>query len=213
MRQKYGTGSAELFGRTGVDLEWWVETHQGPQEPTNSVIPELGQFARAVVSTPDFKRWKDLTGNAHVTGVGKAIEKLTGQSVFDLDRGHPYSKVYYDLPKYKSEWPSELLEATEKAYAEMMGGDRRKLNYYNSGGEVWARMVEQYVATKLAAVGISNPWLTQLSYDTQDIPQMMDQEVFEEKILPLLDAVFQAIKDRSLVAKGESYSYGRLPLL
>jgi hypothetical protein len=61
-------------------------------------------------------------------------------------------------------------------------------------------MVEQYVATKLAESGIANPWLNQLSYDLDDLPQMMDQTTFEQKIVPLLDKVFATIKEKSLVA-------------
>lgn len=195
LRQKHGPGSSDLFGRTGVDLEWWVSNSRATHP-----IPEVREFAEAVVNTPDFKRWKDMIGNLHHDWIGKAVENLTGKRPYELDTSHPYSAIYRDVPQFKSEWPPELLVETERVYREKGQGDSRKLNYYNSGPEVWARMVEQYVATKLADAGISNPWLTQLSYDVEDLPQMMDQKRFEQLIVPILDRLFRTIKDRQLVA-------------
>jgi hypothetical protein len=197
LRQKYGPGSGDLFGSTGVDLEWWVESNKNRK---SNPIPEVTEFAETVVNTPDFKRWKDMTGNLHHDFIGTAIETLTGKRPYELEKGHPYNSIYRDVPRFKSEWPPELLAETEKAFKARGDGDGRKLNYYNSGTEVWARMVEQYVATKLADAGISNPWLTQLSYDVEDLPQMMDQKRFEQLIVPILDRLFRTIKDRQLVA-------------
>lgn len=203
LRQKYGPGSGDLFGSTGVDLEWWLTSKSHDKDP----IPETVEFAQAVVSTPDFKRWKDMTGNLHHDFIGTAIETLTGKKPYELEKDHPYYATYLNVPRFKSEWPPELLEATEKAFRARGDGDSRKLNYYNSGTEVWARMVEQYVATKLADVGISNPWLTQLSYDVEDLPQMMDQKRFEQLIVPILDRLFAGIKERRLVAQRVKQRY------
>jgi hypothetical protein len=205
LRRDYGPGTSELFGRTGVDLEYWVGS--GSKEYVSSVIPELGEFADAVVATPDFKRWKDMTGSAHDTALPKAIKNLTGQEYHDLPKGHPYARMPFDTPRYKKDWPPELLAETEKVYREITDGDSRKLTYYNSGIEVWARMCEQYVATKLADAGIANPWLTQLTYDVDELPQMMDQTTFEEKIVPILDKVFATIKEKSLVATRVAQRY------
>lgn len=198
MQREYGPGTSELFGRTGVDLEYWVGSKS--KDYVSSVIPELGEFADAVVATPDFKRWKDMTGSAHDTSLPQAIKNLTGQEYHDLPKGHPYARIPFDVPPYKEDWPPELLAETERVYKQITDGDSRKLTYYNSGIEVWARMCEQYVATKLADAGIANPWLTQLTYDLDVLPQMMEQGTFEEKIVPLLDKVFATIKERSLVA-------------
>ncbi len=197
LKQKYGPGSGDLFGSTGVDLEWWVNSNKGTKEVP---IPEVTEFAETIVNTPDFKRWKDMSNNLHHDWIGKAIENLTGMRPYELGKDHPYSPVYRNVPQFKSEWPPELLAETERIFRERGEGDSRKLNYYNSGTEVWARMVEQYVATKLADVGISNPWLTQLSYDIKDLPQMMDQKRFEQLIVPILDRLFRTIRDRQLVA-------------
>jgi len=204
-------GVSELFGSTGVDLEYiagrtstsskYLERfREGP-------VPELADFVTAVVDSEDFERWKDMTGSAHETGIGKAIKKLTGKDSYELPDDHPYKKIYQDMPRLKSDWPPELLMATEDAYVESMGGDSRKLTYFNSGVEVWARMVEQYVYTKLADAGIANPWLTQLTYDLDELPQMMDQETFEKKLVPIFDRIFARIKERELVASRVAARY------
>lgn len=215
-KQKVGPGSYDLFGRGTVDLENYL-----PYLKNKDTFPEVLEFAEAVVNTPDFKRWKDMTGNLHHDKVSQAIFNLTGSKVFELEKEHPYYKLYYNVPKYKSDWPPELLVETERVYLSQ-GGDSRKLNYYNSGTEIWARMVEQYVATKLAEVGVSNPWLTQISYDVEDLPQMMDQDRFEKVVSPILDRLFRRIKDRKLIAKqiksrycstlrGEQKAFGQRP--
>jgi hypothetical protein len=191
--------SRDLFGSTGVALDYIVTTPR--MDSFRKTIPELAEFAQAVVDTPDYARWKDMTSGAHEMGVGKAIEVLTGEKSYNLPSDHPYYKYVYDPPRYRSEWPPELLEETEKQYASMMGGDKRKLNYIHSGVEIWARMIEQYVYTKLGKAGISNPWLTQMTYDTDVLPQAMEQDVFEEKIIPILDRVFDQIKEKRLVAR------------
>ncbi len=189
----------DLFGSTGVELEYIATTKRMDSFRKN--VPELAEFVEAVLSTPDYARWKDMTSSAHEIAVDRAIKTLTGQSVYDLPRDHPFAKTYWDLPRYRSDWPPELLAETEKQYQNMMQGDTRKLRYYHSGVEVWARMIEQYVYTKLAKTGISNPWLTQMTYDIDVLPQAMDQEVFEEKISPVLDRLFERIKERKLIAK------------
>lgn len=204
-QRKYGPSSRDLFGMTGVDLEYWAGSAN--KEYAASVIPELGEFADAVVATPDFKRWKDMVGSPHDTALPRAIENLTGQKYHDLPKDHPYAKMPVDAPRYKKDWPPELLAETEKVYKEITDGDSRKLTYYHSGTEVWARMCEQYVATKLADAGIANPWLTQLTYDLDELPQMMDQTTFEEKIVPILDKVFATIKEKSLVATRVAQRY------
>jgi hypothetical protein len=201
---KFPHTSRELFGGTGVSLE---NAQKHRNKAIGQVIPELAEFVDVVLATPDYARWKDMTSSAHERGIDKAIEQLTGVRVYDLPREHPYAKIHRDMPRYRSEWPPELLEATEKSYANLMDGDVRKLTYHHSAIEIWARMVEQYVATRLADAGIANPWLNQLSYDLDELPQMMEQSTFEKKIAPLLDKVFATIKDKSLIASRVAERY------
>ena len=200
-------GVHDLFGSTGVDLEYLANNDRW-MDQLSKVIPELAEFAKAVVGTEDFQRWKDMTSNAHEIGINRAIKNLTGKPVYELDRDHPYRKINDNPPRFRSEWPPELLEATEHAYAQdIMDGDSRKLRYYQSGVEVWARMVEQYVYTRLADAGIANPWLTQLTYDTDELPQMMEQETFEKVVAPILDRLFARVKQQDILET--TYSYDR----
>jgi DNA topoisomerase-1 len=192
--------SRELFGLTGVKLDYLAGNEQW-MERMRRTIPELAELAQTIVSTKDYARWKDMTSSAHEMAVGKAVQALTGQEVYDLPKDNPFAKVYWELPRYRSDWPPELLAETEKQYKAMMDGDDRKLTYYHSGVEIWARVIEQYIYTKLAKVGIANPWLTQLTYDTDVLPQAMEQETFEEKIVPILDRLFAKIKERQLIAR------------
>ena len=203
MKRKFGPISRELFGNTGVSLEYVASQ----KVYGSDIFPELDEFAQVVLASPDYTRWKNMTGSPHDIGLGKAIEQLTGQSVYDLPKDNPYAQFYWNPPKDKREWPPELLEATEKAYVAYADGDTRKLTYYHSAVEIWARMCEQYVATKLAAAGISNPWLTQLSYDVADLPQMMEQETFEKTVLPVLDRLFERFKTRDMLASRVASRY------
>jgi hypothetical protein len=191
--------SRDLFGSTGVDLEY-VANNDKWMERLGGSIPELAEFAKTIVETEDFARWKDMTSVGHETGINRAVKNLTGEEYYDLPENHPYRITAQKLPQMKSEWPPELLKATEDAYRDIMNGDVRKLTYYNSGVETWARMIEQYVYTKLAQAGIANPWLTQMTYDLDVLPQAMGQKTFEEKLLPILDRLFAKLRERKLLA-------------
>jgi hypothetical protein len=162
-------------------------------------IPELKELAETVVSTDDYARWKDKTGSAYETAMPRAIENLTGMPYYKLPEGHPY-KGALDVP-YRSQLPEELREETEKVYSQITDGDTRKLRYYQSGTEIWARMMEQYVYTKLAEVGIVNPYLTQLTYDIDVMDQFMEEKTFEEKVKPIMDRLFARFKERQLTAR------------
>lgn len=184
-------------GNTGVALEYVTDTSlQHPNDPVHKQLPELVNVLTAIRNAPDYKRWGDMTGNLLEFTGDKAVEKLTGMGRYDLPPDHPYKKALD--AQYKSEVPPELLAECEKMFVQMQDGDSRKLTYYHSATEVWARMTEQYVYTKLARSGVSNPWLTWLQYDD---PKYMDQDRFEKEMVPLYDKLFLAMRERKIIAR------------
>lgn len=192
-------GPGNIFGNTGVPLDrmgadskYW----QSRREEWSKNCPELVEWIDTILASQDYKRWADKLGSAYDTALPTAIKNLTGMSVYDLPKDHPYANALE--AKYRSELPPELREETERYYKELMGGDDRKLNYYHSAVEVWARMCEQYVYNKLIDAGISNPWLTWMSYDTDEY---MDEKTFDEKLRPIMDRLFARLKGRNLLAR------------
>ena len=171
-----------LFVNSGVPLTFFKDERY-PHPPH----PLIAEFVDTVLSSPDYKRWEDYLSSAYDTVIPDALRKHG----FDpYSAKEPGGTPYVDA-RYKSELPPGVVETAEKDYRSLMGGDTRKLTYMQSGVEIWARMSEQYVYTKLARMGISNPWLTQLHYDD---PKFMDQKRFETTLEPVLDRIFKTIK-------------------
>lgn len=196
----YQFSPGNIFGRTGVDTSYFVTTIDKRMEREDSIFsqfPELAEFIRAVHATPDYRRWEDKIGSALEMTLDGAIQKVTGISAWD----HPDYKGWRDTKFYKSDFPTEIIEQASRDYKAMMSGDGRKLTYYHSVTEVWARMLEQYVYTRLAEIGISNPWLTQVTYDLSVMDQFMEQDRFEKEIAPILDRLFDRLKKRELIAR------------
>lgn len=200
--KKYGPykGSGVLFGNNGVPMSRVVEWSKA-EGPSNTMkklketLPEAVELIQAVVDLPDYKRWEDKLNSAHETVMYKAVQTLTGMSPYSLPKDHPYARA--EDARYKSELPPELIAECERAYKSMTGGDDRKLFYYQSATEVWARMCEQYVYTKLCAVGVVNPWLTWITYDSDTY---VEEKTFVEKILPIFDRLFARMGTRNLMA-------------
>lgn len=195
----WGAGSGVIFGRTGVALSLFSADGglASSRQRIGETIPEFVEFIDAVLATPDYKRWEDKLGSAYDTALPGAIKNLTGTSYWDLPKDHPYYGLV-EKAQYRSDLPPEVNEATQKYFKDLMGGDDRKLSYYNSATEIWARMCEQYVYNRLIDGGVSNPWLTQMSYD-DDV--FMDEKVFDQQVRPVMDRLFARIKDRSLLAR------------
>ena len=196
----YTFSPGNIFGNTGVDTGYFVTTLDHRESQENSIFaqfPELGEFMRAVHATPDYQRWEDKLGSALEMTIPGAIKKVTGMSEWD----HPDYKNWRSTKFYKSDFPSEIIDQASRDYRAMMSGDDRKLRYYHSTTEIWARMLEQYVYTRLADIGISNPWLTQITYDPGVMDQFMDQGRFEKEIVPILDRLFDRLKKRELIAR------------
>jgi hypothetical protein len=187
-------GKGDLFGNTGVTLTNTLKYQDNKfSNAVNSQFPEIKEWMEAIVASPDYERWKDLVPAALEMALPKAIEKVTGKSAYDSEN---YPMLNIDR---KSQLPPEILKEAEAEYARIMGGDTRKLNYFESGVEVWARMCEQYVYTRLSEMGIANPWLTKLTYE--DDPKFMDQDRFEEIVKPIMDKMFRSLKSRGIMAK------------
>jgi hypothetical protein len=185
------TGTA--FSRLGKDATSWSNK---TRELIGKTVPEFIEFIDAVLASPDYKRWEDKLGSAMDTALPGAIQKLTGMSPYELPKDHPYYGLVENA-KYRSDLPPELLAEALKYFKDLMGGDDRKLTYYHSSPEVWARMCEQYVYNKLIDAGISNPWLTWMSYDDDEY---MDEKTFDEKLRPIMDRLFARLKGKSLLA-------------
>ncbi len=195
-----GAGGGPIFGNTGVplsrlgkDATAWSNKSR---EAIGKTIPEFVEFIDAVLESPDYKRWEDKLGSAMDTALPGAIQNLTGMSYYDLPKDHPYYGLI-EKAQYRSDLPPEVLAEAQRYYKELTGGDDRKMTYYQSGTEVWARMCEQYVYNKLIDAGISNPWLTWMSYD-EDV--YMDEKTFDEKLRPIMDRIFARLKGRNLLA-------------
>lgn len=192
-------GPGNIFGMTGVPLHRLGKEGvlSGSRERLGKTIPELVEFIDVILSTPDYQRWSDKLGSAYDTALPMAVKALTGMDYWDLPKDHPYYGII-EKAQYRSQLPSELNEETQKQYKALMGGDDRKLSYYNSAIEVWARMCEQYVYETLIDAGISNPWLTWMNYE-DDV--FMDEKTFNEKLRPVMDRIFAKLKDRKLLAR------------
>lgn len=191
--QKYHTPyvGSSLFGNTGVTVENFLKyTGRGEN------IPEVTELMGIVLTLPDYARWKDMLSGAYEESIYGTVLKLTGSSPYALPSDHPYAKALE--ARYKSQLPPELVEAIEKDYKASRGGDDRRLGYYQSVVEVWARLCEQYAYTKLAKRGIANPWLTQLHYD-EDI--YVKQSTFELQIEPIMDRLFERLNTTNLIAR------------
>lgn len=191
-----GWGPGDIFGNTGVALDY-IAGSEKYREHLGQTLPEIVEFIDTIVDTPDYRRWVDTLSSAYEMILPRAIKTLTGTDVYDLPSDHPYAKALE--AKYKSELPPELVEEAERAYREMMDGDVRKLSYLQSGSEVWARMCEQYVYTKLCQAGVANPWLTQLTYDTDVMSQFMDEATFDEQVLPIMDRLFAQLGTKNIL--------------
>lgn len=198
VQKGWGTGG-NIFGNTGIPLSRFAPdgTLSGNRQWIGKTIPEFVEFIDAVLSTPDYKRWEDKLGSAYDTALPGAIKKLTGMDYYDLPKDHPYYGII-EKAKYRSDLPPELNEATQKHYQDLTGGDSRKLSYYNSSTEVWARMCEQYVYNRLIDSGVSNPWLTQMNYE-EDV--FMDEKTFDSVVRPVMDRMFAKLKERTLLAR------------
>ena len=195
-----GHGPGDLFGRTGVTVDSFLDSlewrSKNPKDPFKE-FPEFAELMKAVRATPDYERWEQKLGAAHETALPRAIENVTGKSPYEMgDQGWAWIHA-----KYKHELPPEILEEAERVYADIMDGDTRKLTYYQSVPEVWARVCEQYVYTRLSEVGIANPWLTQLTYDVDVVDQFIDEETFEAEIKPVMDRLFKRLKERHVLAR------------
>ena len=193
-----GHGPGDIFGRTGVRAEYFLEgVKSAPPESQRGKIlemfPELAELFQSIVTTADYARWADKVGASLEMTLPEAVRAA------GID---PYSEEGHKLldARYKSELPPEIVADAENRYKRMMDGDGRKLTYYNSSTEVWARMMEQYVYTKLSRAGIANPWLTQLTYDPEVMDQFMAEETFEEQVEPIFDRLFERLKTRGIIA-------------
>lgn len=195
-RRGFGAGPGVVFGNTGVPLERYGSegTLSSSRDRIGKTIPELVEFIDTVLGTKDYQRWCDYMGSAFDTALPRAVQNLTGKSTYDLPKDHPYANA--TDAKYKSQLPPELVAEAEKVYRNLMDGDDRKLNYVQSAVEVWARMCEQYVYNKLIQAGISNPWLTWMSYDDD---KYMDEKTFDEKLMPVMDRLFAALGTKNIL--------------
>lgn len=183
----FGRSTAEHFAKASAEGKWYGDLQE--------ILPQAIELMQTVVATPDYKRWCDKLGSSYETALPMAVKALTGQDMYDLPKDHPYAKAYD--ARYKSELPPELIAEAEKQYAKLTDGDVRKLSYYQSASEVWARMCEQYVYTKLSRSGVVNPWLTWLTYD-DDV--YVEQERYETTIEPIFDRLFAQLGARNLIA-------------
>jgi hypothetical protein len=204
-RQKhnYENLGGNVFGLTGIPLSRFGEegSLSRNRELISKSAPEFVEFVDAVLSSADYKRWEDKLGSAYDTALPRAIANLAGvKSYYDLPKEHPYNGLV-EKAQYRSELPPEVNEEVKKVFGDLMDGDTRKLSYYNSSTEVWARMCEQYVYNKLIEAGISNPWLTQLTYDIDDNDVYMDEKTFDETVRPILDRLFARMKGRQILAR------------
>jgi hypothetical protein len=200
----FSGGPGDIFGRASAEYfaESYVEgTYNKRQDALHTMLPEAFDLMAAVTNTPDYARWEDKLTNAHADSMAQAVKNLTGMSVYDLPTDHPYYDAkdagWTDAQRYKSQFPPELVKEAERVYRENAGGDDRKLFYYQSAAEVWARMCEQYVYTKLSKAGIVNPWLTWLTYE-QDV--YIDDARFERDIAPIFDRLFAKLGTRNIMA-------------
>lgn len=194
-------GHGDIFGATGVDFDHSVETLKTSEgafvKRIREEVPELVEFAEAVQATPDYQRWRNMMPAAYDIVVDRAIQDVTGET--------DYSKIreIADVG-LKSKLPPGVVDKADKLYREMMRGDDRGLRYFYSAPEVWARMCEQYVYTKLCKGGIVNPWLTHMSYDaeaTYDGKKFIETKTFEEKIYPIFERLFARLRKKGMLSE------------
>lgn len=210
-----GHGPGDMFGNTGQSVEYWLESAEKRVSEEKSTVfnapikevPEAIELMRLVVSLPDYERWSDKLGQLEFY-VEPAVRNIMGKDPMeDSEVAHlALGKV-----QYRSELPPEVLEEAIRLFTKDMGGDTRKLTYWNSSSEVWARLCEQYVYTKLAEQGIANPWLTHMTYDVDIKDMFVEDATFTEKVVPIMDRLFARLKERKLLArllglKAQSYS-------
>jgi hypothetical protein len=196
-------GPGDIFGTTGVTLEYSAKSFDNPpeggwQDRISKEVPELAEWVKAVNESPDHERWKDLVPGAYDMVVLRAAKDVLGDvSYEEEDRILKTAR--------KSELPPGVAERAEELYTKMMEGDRRGLSYNHSVVEVWARMCEQYVYTKLSRDGIANPWLTRMSYDTRaggTNEKFMDQDRFDEVMVPIYDRLFERLRKKGMIGEG-----------
>jgi hypothetical protein len=176
-----------LFGDTGVPLEVTKEYNRNPL---------FSEYIEVILSSPDYQRWKDLMPSFYEYYLPVAYKSLYGM---DLYQSSEYKHIM-DTTR-KSQLPKELVDKVEYLYKQDKDGDDRKSKYFYSSIEIWARMCEQYIYTKMAKKGVTNPWLTQVSYDVEILPQAMDQDYFENVLEPIMDKIFATLKSKSILAK------------
>lgn len=190
-----------LFGRTGVTMDYMAETISNSDSSKSrdmaEYMPEIKELVQTIVTLPDYARWKDKLTEAHRGAFYESVKVLTGKSIYELPPEHPYYYATLDDANYKSELNPELIAEAEKRYKADLGGDDRKLRYYYSSVEVWARVCEQYVYNKLAKKGVSNPWLNWMTYDSNEY---VDEKTFETVLEPILDRLFSRLKRQGMIA-------------
>ena len=189
-----------IFGRTGVTLDYaatWFKTPNAYFGRIAGNFPEIPELIETILVTPDYTRWKNRVPGVYDFSLEGAIKELTGQSMYDLPKDHPYYYKTVTEAKYKTELSPVLVEAADKYYTKMNGGDSRKLSYAFSSVEVWARVCEQYVYHRLCKSGISNPWLNWMTYDND---MYIEEKTFEEKIMPIMDRLFARLNEKHILA-------------
>lgn len=198
------TTGGTLFVNTGVPLSYFRDPRTTDPMRKFQKLPEMVDLINAILDSPDYKRWDDYLPAAYESVLTTAIANITGAGAFYSERNRAWADA-----RFKSELPPEIVTEADRLYSDLMDGDTRKLSYTVSGVEVWARMCEQYVYTRLARVGISNPWLTQLSYDG---PTFMDQDRFESILEPIFDRIFARLEETSRAKTGATRTKRHKPL-
>lgn len=217
-QQSYGDiakGPGDIFGSTGVTLSHSAEafgsTELGDtlkhgksagkrtwQAKVKEDVPELAEWVKAVNESPDHERWKDLVPGAYDMVIERAITDVLGDVSWE-------EKEEIRKIERKSQLPPGVNERAEELYREF--GDSRALNYKHTAVEVWARMCEQYVYTKLSRDGIANPWLTQMSYDTSTPGHevFMEQGHFDAVMVPIYDRLFARLRKKGMIGEGVAF--------
>lgn len=195
-------GPGDIFGTTGVTLEYSASNFDDPKDGSWQAdiareVPELAEWIKAVNESPDHERWKDLVPGAYDYVIDSAIKDVMGDMDWkDSDKIRNISR--------KSKLPAGIADRADELYSDIMSGDKRRLSYPHSVVEVWARMCEQYVYTKLSRDGVANPWLTRISYDTE-IPGnevFMEQDHFDRVMVPIYDRLFERLRKKGMIGEG-----------
>lgn len=188
----FGGGTADSFAESFVESTYTGRGFRNLKE----FLPEAFDLMAAVTRTPDYARWEDKLSSAYETALPRAVKNLTGIGMYDLPKDHAYYGA--ERARYKSQLPPELVKEMERVYSQLTDGDTRKLTYLQSSAEVWARMCEQYVYTKLSKSGVVNPWLTKLTYD-DDV--YVEQDRFQKEIEPIFDRLFSRLGAKNILAR------------